>query len=361
MITPITNNASLACETDIILDSLIQIAFEKNPDIIAAESNYQAAQYNMNASGWLPDPMLSITGSNIPHSTLSLDRTPMSGVSIGFSQKIPWPGKLSKIKKIAEFNAQNEKISVLAWKSKVVREIKSVYFEFVYWKLTEDIIDENVLMMKSLVEIARTKYANGEGQAQDVLSILTSFSKIEDKKLNAANKKKTALAKLNQLTNGPTYQIAKIPAKLPAIDTSSFLLESLIAEANMKNPLLGLSSSKAKRADEKRALAKNNYWPDIILGVEYRFRAVAPMDAVNGEDFITARVGLSIPLWFAKRQNNQYKASVRELSAARLSYKSVERQIQYDITSVFILFFSITFTDELIKNRQSFMVILQHF
>ncbi|OQX90648.1 MAG: hypothetical protein B6D58_09780, partial [candidate division Zixibacteria bacterium 4484_95] len=101
MVIPITNNISLAGEIDIVLDSLIQVALEKNPDIIAAESNYQAAQYNKKASGWLPDPIILIAGSNLPYTGLSLGQTAMSGVSIGFSQKIPWPSKLSSKKNIA--------------------------------------------------------------------------------------------------------------------------------------------------------------------------------------------------------------------------------------------------------------------
>ncbi|MCP4582185.1 MAG: TolC family protein [candidate division Zixibacteria bacterium] len=336
MIMPITNSISLAGEIDNVLDSLVQIALEKNPDIVAAETDYQAAQYNRKASGWLPDPTISITGSNLPHRSLSLDQTPMSGVSIGFSQKIPWPGKLSKIKNIAGLNAQNKKISISAWKNRVTREVKSAYFDFAYWSLTEAIIDENILMMKSLTEIAQTKYANGKGLAQDVLSIQTSLSKAEDKKIGAATKKKAALAKLNQLTNKPVYQFIDITAKLPPIDTISKQLERLIDEAILINPRLGQSSNKVKQADEKRALAKNRYWPDIYLGAEYRIREDIPMDAVDGEDFISARVGLSIPLWFFKNQSNQYSSSVKALSAARKSKESVKQQIEYGITTVFL-------------------------
>ena len=347
MVIPITNNISLAGEIDIVLDSLIQVALEKNPDIIAAESNYQAAQYNKKASGWLPDPIILIAGSNLPYTSLSLGQTAMSGVSIGFSQKIPWPSKLSSKKNIAGLKTRERKIAHLAWENKIVRMVKSAYFEFSYWRLVEDIIDENILVMKSLAEIAQTKYANGEGLAQDVLSIQTLLSKTEDKRLDAVNKKKTALAKLNQLTDEPAYKIRDIPAKLPAIDTSSIRLERLIGEANLKNPFLGLSSNKFKQASEKRALAKNNYWPDIIFSAEYRFREDAPMDAVNGEDFISVRFGLSLPLWFFKKQDNQYKSSVKELSAARISLESVKQQVEYEITTVSL---------EIDRYRQGFML-----
>jgi len=100
--------------------------------------------------------------------------------------------------------------------------------------------------------------------------------------------------------------------------------------------LVEISRNEIKLADEKKSLAKNNYWPDFTLGVEYRFREKIPMDAVNGEDFISARMSLSLPLWFWKKQNNRYKSTIEELKSARFRQESLEQKIKYEITTAFL-------------------------
>lgn len=331
-----TFNITEAVEKQPVIDSLIQKALEDNPDIAAARSEYQAAKFEEKASGWLPDPIISITGSNLPQSSLGLDHTPMSGISIGYSQKIPWPAKLGDQKNIAGLNAQNRNLVLSAWENTMVRMVKSVYFDFAYWKLTEDIVDENIMLMEALIEVARTKYANGEGLAQDVLSAQTSLSRIEDRKLNVVKMKREALANLNRLTDEPVFNLLDISAQLPAVDKSPAQIEPLIRSALENNPSLELSKNKVKLADERKSLARNGYWPDFTLGVEYRFRERVPMDAVDGEDFISARVGLSLPLWFWKNQNNRYKAAKENFRAAHFRRQSFEREIEYEITNAFL-------------------------
>jgi len=334
----IPNMVSIAAANDeqSVIDSLIEKALKENPDIIAAESEYQAGKFTEKASGWLPDPTVSIAGSNLPYSSLSLDQTPMSGISVGYAQKIPWPGKLANQKNIAGLKTQNKNIALSAWKNTIVRMVKSAYYEFAYWKLTENIVNENIMLMEALVDVARTKYANGEGLAQDVLSAQTSLSKIEDRKLNIIKMKKAALANLNRLTNESDYSLNDILAALPSIDESSVQTEQLIESAFKDNPLVEISRNEIKLADEKKSLAKNNYWPDFTLGVEYRFREKIPMDAVNGEDFISARMSLSLPLWFWKKQNNRYKSTIEELKSARFRQESLEQKIKYEITTAFL-------------------------
>ncbi len=332
-------------EEQSVVDSLIQKALKKNPDIIAAESEYQAAGFKEKASDWLPDPTISIAGSNLPRGSLSLDQTPMSGISIGYAQKIPWPGKLVNQKRIAGLKAQNKNIAFSAWKNTVVHLVKSAYFEFTYWRLAEDIVNDNIALMEALFEVARTKYANGLGLAQDVLSAQTSLSKMEDRKLNVIKMKKAALANLNWLTNESNYSLSDIPAVLPLIDESSAQIELLIESASKDNPLLELSRNEVELANGKKSLAKNSYWPDFTLAVEYRLREEAPMDAVNGEDFISARVGLSLPVWFWKKQNNLNKAAEKESRTARFRQESIERKIEYEITNAFL---------ELERKRQGF-------
>lgn len=331
-----TFNMAMAGNEQSIIDSLIQKALEKNPGIIAAEHDYQGARLKAKAEGWFPDPTVSIAASNLPLTSLSFDKTPMSGVAISYVQKFPWPGKLVNQKGIANLETKNAYLVKSAWENAVVQMVKGAYFDYSYWKLAEKIVIKNIELLKALVEVAQTRYANGKGLEQDVLSAQTSLWKTKDRKLNVVKMKKTALANLNRLIDEPPFELVEIPANLPEADNGFMMVDSLIETAFAYNPSLKSSETKIEIASKKRSLTKASYWPDFTLAFEYRIREDVPMDIVSGEDFISARLGLSLPLWFLVKQNNLAKAAKKNLYSAESRKRSYERMIEYEVTEVFL-------------------------
>ena len=315
-----------------VLDSLINQAVANNPDLQTAEYHVQAARSMVKSEGWLPDPNLTIALSNLPKSSLALDQTPMSGIALNFSQKIPWPGKLANKKGLANLQVDEYGYAESAWKNTLVKEVKSTYFEYSYWSLTGDVIDHNIELMKQLVDVAQTKYANGEGLAQDVLNAQTSLAKLVDRKQNVIKMQTTALARLNILLNEPAYEIKKIPAQLNDDKLDSLNIDSLVTIADGSNPNLQMSKVKIAQGQKKKALARSDYWPDLMLGFEYRIREKVPMDPVSGEDFVSGFAGISLPLWFWKTQNNKLASAGEELAAAKSMDEANRLKVEYQIT-----------------------------
>jgi len=270
--------------------------------------------------------------SNLPKSSLALDETPMSGIALNFSQKIPWPGKLANKKGLANLQVDECGYAELSWKNRLVKEVKSTYFEYSYWSLTGKVIDQNIELMQQLVDVAQTKYANGDGLAQDVLNAQTSLAKLVDRKQNVITMRRTALARLNILLNDPSYQIRDLSAQLSDEKLDSLEIDSLVAQANDTNPNLQISKVKIAQGKKKRALAKNDYWPDLMLGFEYRIREKVPMDPVSGEDFVSGFAGFSLPLWFWKTQKNKLASAGEELSAAKSMNEANRLKVEYQIT-----------------------------
>lgn len=95
------------------LNRLIQAALENYPELTVTRLNQTAAFSRSSAAGDLPDPMLSLGLLNLPSGSLALDETPMSGIAIGLSQQIPWPGELRARSTLAGLAAETGVVMIV--------------------------------------------------------------------------------------------------------------------------------------------------------------------------------------------------------------------------------------------------------
>jgi cobalt-zinc-cadmium efflux system outer membrane protein len=306
------------------LDSLIQAALTANPDIGAAAYGRQAADYGARTAGKLPDPVLSLGAMNLPKSSLALGETPMSAVVVGLTQTVPWPGKLQKKSSIARLEAEIKQTGLDSRTNSIVRMVTSSYYEYVYWKEARKILDRNITLVKSLAAAVETRYANGSGTAGDLLRANTMEARLENRKLNIDRMIYSSLLSLGALTGDTGTVRDDLPAsfdKNMTADSEKF--DGAIAN----NPRLAGAALETKQAQDKIGLAKSDYWPDITFGVDYSIRKDIPTDPVRGEDYLSFRVGLRLPLWFSKQKNNTRKAR-EEFLMAREQERATELQVQ---------------------------------
>lgn len=297
------------------LDSLVNAALENNPGLMADRYAYQAAKYSAKAAGTLPDPTLTFGALNLPRTSLSRHETPMTGITVGLAQTIPWPGKLRARSGIGNLRSEIKSTQVTARENQLIRQVTEVYYEYSYRILELKLLDRNLTLTENLISSAETNYANGLGSAQDLLRGQTAYSRLENRKLQANLGRHKALNKLALLTNDFRLISAALRADLPD-DVDDELLPDLEEMAN-DNPDVRISALNSDLARKKLSLAKADYWPNFMLGVEYRIREEVPGDPVNGEDYLSAKIGLSIPLWFFSRQKNQSRSAQAGLEAAR--------------------------------------------
>jgi len=308
------------------LDSLIQVALERNPTIQAANYKRIAADNRAEYAGWLPDPMLSAAVLNAPRTSLSLDETPMSSLALGLSQRIPWPGELSAKADIARLHVDIKTADLMAHRDNIVRQVTHYYYDYSYWTLIETVLAESQQLIGNIIEVAQTRYSNSSGSLQDVLRSKTSRARIENRILMARQKSSSALLRLAQLTDNPGTINHAFEPVLPAIP-----LEDVAVPIKLSNPILARASVGSALAKRKLDLAKSDYWPSLTVGIDYKIRKDMPMDAVSGEDFLSFKVGFNLPIWFFARQKNQTRAARQSYMAAqadeRVVINSVERRV----------------------------------
>jgi len=311
------------------LDSLIMVALERHPSIRAAEYRHSAAEHQAEFAGWLPDPKLSVAVLNLPRTSLSFDETPMSGVVLGLSQSIPWPGKLSAKTDIARLNSDIKATNLAARRNSIIRQVTHFYYDYSHWVQVEAVLAEKMQLVENISQVAQTRYSNGDGSLQNVLRSKTSKARIENRILMAAQKASSALVQLARLTDNPETINASLVLMLPPIPQKSIEIA-----ADFSNPILARASIGSAAAKRKVDLARSEYWPNLTVGVDYRIRKNTPMDAVSGEDFLSFKVGFNLPIWFFARQRNQTKAARESYLAAQADEHAIRNRVERQVADI---------------------------
>jgi outer membrane protein TolC len=254
----------------------------------------------------------------------------MSGISLGITQMVPFPMKLRAKSDIGHLAATSTGLSETELKNELVQKIKSVFYHLSYWNAVIAIIKENIALMEGLEQVAETRYAAGEGLASDVLRAQTSVSQLRNRLISAEKIYKSSEEMLSSLLNRPRGIAFGTTPVLPE-ELAELNLDYLLKKALENNPALKKSNVKLQLAEKKRALAKWNFWPDFSFGIDYRIRESSPMDAVKGTDFLSFRVGVSLPLWFFAKQGKLLGSADENLMAAQDMDVGMQRMLEYQV------------------------------
>lgn len=302
------------------LDTIIRKALERNPRLQSMRLQSESAVLSARAAGALPDPQLGIALMNLPHSSLALDETPMSGVQVGITQRIPWPGELSGQSDVASLQARISRQQAQQVADEIARRVAASYYDYSYWIAGQTVLQDNLALTEVLTEVAQTRYANGDATMQEVLRARNARERLSNRLRTFARSAESALLELQLLVDDTSITVT---GELPelAVDSTAFPLSA--TGSVERNPLLQVADLGVERADATHRLARAAYWPDLILGVDYRFRKAHPMDAVGGEDFLSFRVGISVPLWFMSNQKHSTASARIALDASRSHRQSV--------------------------------------
>ncbi len=319
---------------ELILDSLITEALRANPDLKAAELRYKAFEAKVPQAGSLPDPFFKMVGSNLPIDSWSFDQTPMSGLELMLTQKIPFPGKLGLAEKTTRSLAQKTKEGYKSTKNFILSELKQNYYQLYLLQKSIEITQKNKLLIEDLARIASTKYSVGRGIQQDVLKAQVEVSKMIDKLISLEEMRKIIQAKINILLNrNPQDSLGKASdLTFQEFPYSEEKLQSLALETNPYLKGKGFFVSASQSAYD---LALREYWPDFTLSASYRIRDEVKMDPVKGKDFVSFSAGINIPLYFWSKQKKKVQEKSLDLESSRQEYEGGENYVKLGVSKLF--------------------------
>jgi outer membrane protein, heavy metal efflux system len=287
----------------LMLPELIQGVLARNPELVAARKQWEAATNRITQARSLDDPILSIQLWNVPQ---PFKATQADNTIFGLSQNLPFPGKLGLKGEVASRSADMTEQAVHAKERELVARLKQAYYDLFLMQKTIQIHHEQVELLRQFFEIANTKFRAGKGSQADVLKAQVELSLLQQQLPVLEQRRKTAGAMLNTLLDrDPSLPLglAQEPSPLP-IDQP---LDDLHRLALNDRPELKAAELDVQRSEQSHALAQRQYYPDFNVAFQ-RFQNYQANDGFG------AYVAMSIP--FAFWTKPKYDAGVQEAAAA---------------------------------------------
>jgi cobalt-zinc-cadmium efflux system outer membrane protein len=290
---------------------------ERNPGLKAFDERIQAASQAAPQAGAMPDPVFMVGLSNMP---LSDGQTPLSGVQFELKQTLPWFGKLDAREAVALQRVEvltalrQERANALAARG------AALAWELAYLERKRALLIEIGQVLTQLEETAAITYESGQARQQDLIKPSLSKARLDDSLLDLLRREQITLSRINALRDrAPNHAFTSptrarmLPAKLPD--------EVLVEFALVHNPALQAARETIETQQRALVVADRAYYPDITIGLQYRYRWVENNDPVNGTDFMGVNLAFNLPIWTANKQDafdQQVRAGLRAAQAEQL-------------------------------------------
>ena len=311
------------------LESVVAEALESSAELEAVRAHVRAAEASIAPAGALPDPMLSLSVSNVPVGGVRLDETPMSGVELGLSQLVPGGSKRGLRRQLRELEVVALRARYQDRRNDLVRRVRRVYYDLQYLDAAAVIAEQNRDLAQDLLATAEARYATGGGLQQDVFRAQVRLSRMIDSVVALRQRRAAAAVRLNRLL----YRPASHPVPAPPPLTRTHLPpadRALGIRAVDSNPRLAEARTRVAQMQTPARLAAEGIRPNFTLGFKYRFRQEVPMDPVRGEDFWSASAAINLP-WI--RRSERVDQEVAGAQAQRLAAASNLEALLNEITA----------------------------
>jgi len=285
------------------LEALINEALKDNPQLRAARNRTEAAKTKINQSTSWESPQLGVEFYQVPIQSFPNPLKNNMEMDYSLQQMIPFPGKLSAMGSAAENNAEMVNQNYKALELKIIRDLKSAYYDLYLVQHKIQINIENQDLMRSFVDIARKQYEVGMGKQVDILRAQTELSTLTNNGINLLKEKQVVEAMVNTIlsrpVNAPLGPVQEIEKDVPRWTFEQLQPLSLNTRPELKSMNFNVDMNKAELS-----LSKREYFPDVMARVMYKDMAM------TSNDYWSVMVGISIPL--APWSSGKYTSKVEE-------------------------------------------------
>lgn len=274
------------------LEELAAQALAQNPGLKAQRAKVAATRQLAPQMKALPDPTADIEFMNIAVDGSAGSESLTSGISVGVTQMLPYPGKRGLAAKAADGEVGVE-ISRLAMMERMVRS--DVLAAAYRYKLANELLRINgqtAEALRTAAESALSGYAAGMGSQSDVLFAQSEITKVGVQRRDLESQLAISKARVESLVAAPVDESTLDRVELPA-PSALPALEALIAFAAENAPEVTMARAEIAVAETNAEVAKKSFKPDFMVGGRYRFNDMS----MGGGDYLTAMVGMTLPFF----------------------------------------------------------------
>ena len=308
------------------LAALVEEAYHNNQDLLSMEESAQALRAEAPFSGSLQDPVVGIGLLNLPVDTFDFDQEPMTQKQLFASQKFPWFGTLDLRQQASELKALEADYQVRSKRLELAKNLAGAWYDLGFLGKGLEVNENLKTIVTQILRVAETRYGTGEGLQQDILAGQVQHSELIDEGVNIDSRERVVRARIGSLLNrgGFFEENGPLAIEEPGEIPDRTLLNRIAIQLN---PLIQARKVAVDRAKVEVALAEKAYLPDFDLRFAYGEREGFP-------DFVSATVGMTVPLWQSTRQDSKLAAAEKRLTAAKKSLLGLRQTLPHSIDRV---------------------------
>lgn len=289
------------------LDFYVQVALERNPQVLAAQHIVAAQAEVIPQVTALADPMLTETFQ--PLTENSLQTAAGRGPNLlTLSQKFPWFGKLRVRGEVAEQGTRIALTRLAQAQIKVIEDVHIAYYELYYLQQAIEITKASKKPLQDLLKSIQSRLTTGKTSFQDGLRIELELAQVQNRLIELKKQLAVSQADLAKLLHA-SPEISPAAGEIMDVPSVPTEIEQLYEAAVRCRPELQEQLHAIVRNQRKEELAQLQYYPDVTAGIGWQ--AITNDNALagvaNGNDNLAFMVGINIPL-----QRDKLRAGVRE-------------------------------------------------
>ena len=317
--------------TNLSLDEAIKFALGKNPKILNAEKEYNAAVGRKLQMSAIPD--IELEGEWVGEEG-----------KIGLFQPLEFPGKRWLRSRVGYCE---EKIAKTKWemgKLLVTVDVKKVYYKVVLYEKIVLEIEKTIDLLKQFLEITNVKYSSGIVPYMEVIRAKVELAKVKNELIETRKELQIQKRELNLLLGRKSNEPFILTSDISYTPFNKDISE-VKNEVMSKNNTLKIINLLLEKSQKSKSLSYMGLVPDFGSGL-YKSRA----DKIDnwGVEF-----KINIPLYFWWKQTGQIKEAQAYLSSAEIILSATERNIDRAIEDTYE---SIKSSEEQAKNFKQILL-----
>lgn len=307
------------------IDSLIQRAFDNNPQLKALQLEYEAALQKGPQVSQLPDPTIGLGVPVLRPET----RLGAQVLTVSASQMFPWFGTLDAKENVVITMAKTKYERIAAERLELIFQIKNAYYNLYLLKEKQQILRKHVRIFETLERVTLAKVESGKSIASDVLTVRIKIEEFKKQIEVLEKQKQTFNALLIEATNGSYNDTIFITEALQDTAALQFNLEGYRQKIQSFHPLIAQMNWKIETSRKELELNALSGKSSFGFGLDYSL-VNARTDAFpvnNGRDILMPKVMVSIPInrkkYTAKNEEERLKQDAFEMQKDQLTNRMI--------------------------------------
>lgn len=258
---------------------------DKHNLIQARLNKVKSIKEKAKAEGSWGDPLLKVSAINYPKGSLSRNKSMMTGIQLGISQKVGISGKYAKLERSQQESSKSYLAGTLQLKREFVKMLWSLAIDKELLVEQVKVLKENFTWIEDNLKVTNRLYSTGKVPQQAVLDIQIRKSEL-----------RAQIDQISYALNALKYQISSLLDSTEVLDLDLTTMPWNYLKgwktAQQKYDYKEQQLSHHLQASELNVSAqRRNIIPDITVGVTYTKRN--RLDGLG--DFVGANISFPLP------------------------------------------------------------------